>query len=65
MFIVVDIDCLCSLLFFEDIYRVMVVNEVKKNYNAKFQKAQNSNPSILNSFLGRMALVAWPDGSGC
>jgi hypothetical protein len=59
-----DIDRLCSLLFFEDIYRVMAVNEVKKICNAKFQKAQNSSPSILNSFLGRMAPVAWPDGSG-
>jgi hypothetical protein len=42
----------------------MAVNEVKKNCNAKFQKAQNSSPSILNSFLGQMAPVAWPDGSG-
>jgi hypothetical protein len=43
---------------------VMAVNEVKKFCNAKFQKAQNSSPSILNLFLGRMAPVAWPDGSG-
>jgi hypothetical protein len=42
----------------------MAVNEVKKFCNAKFQKAQNSSPNILNPFLGRMALVAWPDGSG-
>jgi hypothetical protein len=59
-----DIDCLCSLLFFEDIYHVMAINEVKKICNAKFQKAQNSSPSILNLFLGRMALVVWLDGNG-
>jgi hypothetical protein len=39
-----------GLLSFEDIYRVMAVNEVKKICNAKFQKAQNSSPSILNLF---------------